>query len=71
MACVAGPIARRIRAQAQTYPSKPVKIVVGFAPGGGSDFAARVIAQQLTERMKNQVSWRTSPAREACSGPST
>jgi tripartite-type tricarboxylate transporter receptor subunit TctC len=48
-------------AQAQTYPSKPVKIVVGFAPGGGSDFAARVIAQQLTERMKNQVIVENKP----------
>ena len=48
-------------AQAQIYPSKPVKIVVGFAPGGGSDFAARVIAQQLTERMKNQVIVENKP----------
>jgi tripartite-type tricarboxylate transporter receptor subunit TctC len=48
-------------AQAQTYPSKPIKIVVGFAPGGGSDFAARVIAQQLTERMKNQVIVENKP----------
>jgi tripartite-type tricarboxylate transporter receptor subunit TctC len=38
-----------------------VKIVVGFAPGGGSDFAARVIAQQLTERMKNQVIVENKP----------
>jgi tripartite-type tricarboxylate transporter receptor subunit TctC len=50
-----------LAAQAQTYPSKPVKIVVGFAPGGGSDFAARVIAQQLTERMKNQVIVENKP----------
>ena len=42
-------------AAAQTYPTKPVKIVVGFAPGGGSDFIARVIAQQLTERLGTQV----------------
>src|SRR6266704_2538876 len=42
-------------AGAQQYPSKPVKIIVGFAPGGGSDFIARVIAQKLTERMGTQV----------------
>jgi tripartite-type tricarboxylate transporter receptor subunit TctC len=36
-------------ALAQAYPNKPVRIIVGFPPGGGTDVVARVIAQKLTE----------------------
>ena len=39
-------------ASAQEWPTKPVKIVVPFAPGGGSDFIARYIARRLTEELK-------------------
>jgi len=42
-------------AQAQGYPVRPVKIVVAFSPGGGTDIVARVLGQKLTEMWGQQV----------------
>src|ERR1700686_4151661 len=38
-------------ARAQTYPSRPVRYIVGFPAGSGSDIAARLMAQWLSERL--------------------
>jgi tripartite-type tricarboxylate transporter receptor subunit TctC len=40
---------------AQTYPSKPIRLIVPSSPGGGTDIVGRVVAQKMTETMGQQV----------------
>jgi tripartite-type tricarboxylate transporter receptor subunit TctC len=50
---VALPAMSRI-ARAQAYPTRPVRIILGFAPGGALDITARLIGQSLSERLDQQ-----------------
>jgi len=50
---VAVPAVSRI-ARAQAYPTRPVRLIAPFAPGGGSDMTARLIGQWLSERLGQQ-----------------
>jgi len=53
-ACAAGLSAASRIAMAQTYPTRPVRFVHGFAAGGSGDIAARLIAQWLSDRLGQQ-----------------
>ena len=42
-------------AGAQAYPSRPVRWIVGYPPGGGADTVTRILGQWLSERLGQQV----------------
>ena len=46
---IAGPVA------AQQYPAKPIRMIIGFPPGGGTDIVGRIVAQKLSEVLGQQV----------------
>lgn len=51
-------------AHAQTYPEKPIRMVIPFPPGGGTDILGRLVAQKLTEANK----WTIVPENKAGAG---
>lgn len=59
------PLAYSASAKAQAYPSKPIKLVVGYTPGGAGDATARVIAKEYSELMNQPVVVENRPGASA------
>ncbi len=53
--CLIGASASTVALAETSFPTKPIKIIVGFAPGGGSDFIARIVAQKLSQKLGQTV----------------
>ena len=55
LACVAAGLLGSAQVHAQSFPSKPVRFLVPFGPGTGTDTMARIIAEGLSEQLKQSV----------------
>ena len=57
----ATPLFATFSAQAQSYPNKPIRLIVPFAPGGVTDVSGRIVATALTKRLNQQVIVENKP----------
>ena len=57
-------------ASAQDYPTRPIRMIIPFPPGGGSDVTGRVVATALGERLGKQVIVDNRAGAEVSSAPS-
>ncbi len=58
-------------AQAQSWPSKPLRVIVPYPPGGSSDIIARAISQQMSETFKQSVIVENKPGANGNTGSDT
>jgi tripartite-type tricarboxylate transporter receptor subunit TctC len=65
MLMAAGALLISTPALAQQYPNKPVRIIVGFAPGGGTDIMARAVGAKVSESLKQQFVVENRPGANA------
>ncbi|MGZ9037845.1 MAG: tripartite tricarboxylate transporter substrate binding protein [Burkholderiales bacterium] len=54
-ATTAGAALAQAPAKGETYPNRPIRLIVPFGPGGGSDYVGRLVGQKLTEQMAQTV----------------
>jgi tripartite-type tricarboxylate transporter receptor subunit TctC len=63
--CAFAGIAFALNAWPQQFPTRPIKMVVGFAPGGSTDILARIVAQGMSTQLGQQVIVENKPGASA------